>query len=277
VYADMKSIFSKILIFLVVLLIFIVLVFGYISFCVADNTVKNFFSELVLSFINGLVLALVVVITGILIEEKYRAEAQQERYQQRITTLKKILKNVFRRAKSRYNFKNHAPNFYFDNSWLNPTYELLINNNREWQTILLEYDRSSDVKFVNELVDFIELMDLALINTEKIDSKIESILNAGLAASMDSSYLGDRINAKESSIFAYWVYRASVAGADLTGIVFGMPTATNQQISIKKVKGLMNEAETLIQKKDLSVSIKQYKQDKKKLLALLKRVEKLIN
>lgn len=160
--------------------------------------------------------------------------------------------------------------------WINPVYELLTKNNREWKTVLLEYEGPVDAEIVKELVNFIELMDLALINTEKVDSEFEGLLNADLAASMGSSYLGDRTEAKKNTTFAYWVHRATWAGADLTQITFGMPIATDQQISIEKVSSLISEAESLIQKDNLSKLVKKYKTDKKRLMAKLRRIKELI-
>lgn len=267
---------NRILILLIIFLVLFIVAYAYVSLCDFGYT-KSFLPELILSLINGLVLALVVFIAGIFIEEKHREETRQEETQSKVISLKKVLKNVFRRAKSRYNFRNQGPSFYFDDSWLNPAYDVLTKNNREWETILTEYKGIVDTEIVCELTKFIELMDLALINTEKIDSELESMLDAGLSASMGSPYSGDRIEAKKGRTFAYWVYRATWSGADLTRIVFSMPNATDQQISIEKVSGLIGEAESLVQKDNFSSLIKQYNLDKKKLITSLKKIEKLVS
>lgn len=275
----MKKISVNNILFILAFSIFLLILFyAYISFCLSDGSLKTFGSDIVLSLINGLFLALVVLVAGIFIEEKRRKEIAIQTGEEEIAKLKNILKNVFNRAKSSLNFLNRTPTFYFDDNWINPMYELLTQNKREWDTFLQEYYRSNpSSKIAEELLNFIEGMERALINAEKLDNNLVRIkLNPGLAASMESGFPGDRINAKNETEFAFWVFRATWAGADSTNIMFGMPSATDQQIRFEKIEGLMNQAASLAKTKEFSEIFTQLQSDRKKLDTLIKRINKLV-
>ena len=153
----MKKISVNNILFILVFSIFLLILFyAYLSFCLSDGSLKTFVSDIVLSLINGLFLALVVLVAGIFIEEKRRREIAIQTGEEEIAKLKNILKNVFNRAKSSLNFLNRTPTFYFDDNWINPMYELLTQNKREWDTFLQEYLRSNpSSKIAEELLNFI--------------------------------------------------------------------------------------------------------------------------
>lgn len=269
---------NKILFILAFIIIGMIAAYAYLSFCFADGSSKIFFSEIVLSLINGLVLALMVFVAGIFIEEKRRKEIKAQEGDLEIQKLTNILKNVFNRGKSLWNFTNRTPTFYFDDSWINPLYELLTQNKRDWDTFLREYRIDDDKNvFSQELIEFVDTMELALINAEKLDNSLRKIkLNPGLAASMGSGYPGDRNEAKQDTEFGYWVLRATWAGLNSTEVLFGMPMATDRQLKIEKIEGLMIEATSLSETAEFCALVVKLKTDRRKLDSKLKRIKKAI-
>src|SRR3989344_1785358 len=127
---------GKTLIIIVSCLVVAVFIYAYFSFRFSDGNIKDFFSELSLSFINGLFLALVVFLAGIFLEEKRGKELKKVVLVEKLTIFNNLLKNTFQRGKSNWNFSNRTPTFYFDNDWINPLYDLLIQNNREWEVFI---------------------------------------------------------------------------------------------------------------------------------------------
>ncbi len=272
----MKISVNNILLILALFILILIAVYAYLSFCLTDGSLKTFSADIVLSLINGLFLALVVFVAGIFIEEKRRKEIEIQSGNEELSKLRNILLNVLNRGKSSWNFSNRTPTFYFDNTWTMPLYDLLIQNNREWDTFLREYATDNpDSEIARELISFVDIMEQALINTEKIDNSLRRIkLNPGLAVSMQSGYSGDRIDAKKNTEFTFWVFRASWAGANSTETMFGMPSATDQQISFEKIEGLMKEATSLGETKEFGDLIKQLREDGRKLEKLLKTIKK---
>lgn len=272
------SVVNKIWLILSLIIIGLIVTYAYLSFYVVDESSKTFFSEIVLSLINGLVLALMVFVAGIFIEEKRRKEIRSQEGDLEILKLTNILKNVFNRSKSLWNFSNRTPTFYFDDSWINPLYDLLTQNKREWDTFLREYIVDNhENKLANELVKFVDLADLALINAEKLDNNLRKIkLNPGLAASMASGFQGDRNEAKQNSEFGYWVYRGAWAGLNSTEVLFGMPVATDRQLRIEKIEGLIAEATALSETTEFSEIVSKLKKDRKRMESKLKSIRKII-
>lgn len=272
------SVVNKIWLILAFIIIGLIIAYAYLSFCVADGSSKTFLSEIVLSLINGLVLALMVFVAGIFIEEKRRKEIKAQEGDLEILKLTNILKNVFNRSKSLWNFSNRTPTFYFDDSWINPLYDLLTQNKREWDTFLREYIVDNhENELANELVKFVDLADLALINAEKLDNNLRKIkLNPGLAASMASGFQGDRNEAKQNSEFGYWVYRGAWAGLNSTEVLFGMPAATDRQLKMERIEGLMTEATSLSEMTEFSELVSKLKSDRKKLDSKLKKIKKVV-
>lgn len=273
------SVVNKIWLILALIIIGLIVAYAYLSFYVVDGSSKTFFSEIVLSLINGFVLALMVFVASILIEEKRRKEIKAQEGDLEILKLTNILKNVFNRGKSLWNFTNRTPTFYFDDSWINPLYDLLTQNKREWDTFLREYRIDDDKNVLSqELIEFVDIMELALINAENLDNSLRKIkLNPSLAASMESGYSADRNEAKQNSEFGYWVFRATWAGLNSTKILFGMTVATDRQLKIERIDGLMIEAISLGETDDFSELVLKLKKDRKRMEIKLKKIKKVID
>lgn len=265
-------------ILLIVFLWLIASVFGYtyLTFCVQDGDAKDFFSELSLSFINGLCLAMAVFIFGVFIEEARSRELKKEKSNQKLITLTNLINRTFKRSKSSWNFSNKTPTFYFDNEWINPLYSLLTQNNREWDVFIQEYKKDFDRNaLIEELNSFIEEAELALINAETLDSTfLAQKVSPSLAANMRSGYVADRNGAKENAEFDYWVTRATWAGASTAEIMFSFPLFTNQRLIFERIDGISNEAKTLeldVYFKDL---INKLKNDRKNLNKKISAIRK---
>ncbi len=269
-----KRILGLIIIFLLVL----VGVYAYITFYLFDGEIKTFSSELILLVINGFFLALAVLLLGIFLEESRVKELKKEKLSEKLTILENLIKNTFQRGKSNWNFSNRTPTFYFDDDWINSLYDLLTHNNREWEVFIQEYKKHiNDNNLVDELNAFIREMDLALINTEKLDSKLKfEKIGPELAASFSSGYRGDRLDAKENAEFGFWIFRATWAGANATKIMFGFAPFTEQQIKFERIEGLSSNAITLGEAKGYKELVSKLKFSKKKLSKKITTIKKLI-
>jgi hypothetical protein len=260
-------------------LLVVVLIYAYFTFCFSIGNTRTFFMEIFLSLINGLFLALVVFVAGMFLEEKRKKELKAENQNERIITLINLLKNVFRRGKSSWNFTNNTQGFYFDNSRINSLYNLLTENKREWDVFLQGYkkDIDDDNELVESLSGFVKDMEKALINAEELDNKLKSKkLYPALAASMGSGYPVMRDEAKKNTNFAYWIYRATWAGASATEIMFGMSPVTDQQLNIGRNKGLISEANSLGDTAEFKKSVLMVQADRVELEKCLSKIKKLV-
>lgn len=276
----MKKIFINLsLVRIIILFLITIAIYSYSVFCIPEGNLHTFLSGLSSSFIEGFFLALAVFFVSIFLEEKRKERVRKNEQTKKIKTLINLLKNTFRRAKSNWNFSNRSSTFYFDNNWINPLYDLLTRKDRDWEIFFQEYKESADGKndLVNELSSFIYEMDLALINTETLDKKLESIkLGPELAASMRSGFISDRNGAQNRAEFCFWVYRATWAGANTTEITFGIPLFMNQQIREERIEGLYNEAITLGETKEFKETIGKLNSSKTKLNKKIVKIKKII-
>lgn len=269
---------GKILTIIIACLLVVIFIYAYFTFCFPDGNIKDFFSELSLSFISGLFLALVVFLAGIFLEEKRKKELKKVALAEKLTILENLLKNTFQRGKSNWNFSNRTPTFYFDNDWINPLYDLLTHNNREWEVFIQEYKKSisNHNDLIDELNDFIKHMDIALINAEKLDNKLKFVkISPELAASLSSGFRGDRIEAKKSAEFSFWIFRAAWAGANSTEIMFGIAFFTEQQLRFQRIEGLSGEAISLGDTDEYKELVKKLKSSKKKISKKITIIKKL--
>lgn len=276
----MKKWLSKYILYIVLFALFIFLVvYLYANFFFCDENLKKIISDLSLSFITGFILALGVYIVSTRLEESRKEEFRKVVLKEKLYILKNILKNVFQRAKTNWNFSNRTPTFYFDNDWINPLYDLLTQNNREWEVFLQEYKKIiGNNNLVNKLNDFIINMDSSLINAEKLDNNLKfKKLSPELAVSLKSGFPCDRSEAKKNTEFAFWIIRATWAGANSTEIMFGIALFTDNQLLIERIEGLMTEAESLSAKDDFQKFIKEVNNDKKKLNKTIILIRKIIN
>jgi len=233
-----------------------------------------------LQFISGFVLALSVVLIGILLQEKRESDVKKSKLIEDSKALENILKNVFKRGASNWNFRNSGPTFYFDIGWINSLYSLLTENSRFWDLHIQEYLKqiNSEDKLNLKLASFINCMETALIDAEKLDNKLKfSRISPALAASMGSGYSVDRDEAQKRAEFDFWIYRATWAGANATQIMFGFSFFTQQQLTIEKIQSIVNEAKALAKEKNYKELIDELGKNQKKLDSHIKNIEKLTN
>jgi len=269
---------KKILGLVITLLIGLIFAYAFLTFCFPSGNIRDFFSELSLTFINGFVLALAVLLLGIFLEESRVKELKKEKLSGNLSILKNLIKNTFQRGKSDWNFVNRTSTFYFDDDWINPLYDLLTQNNREWEIFLQEYkEHFNDNNLIEGLDEFIKKMDLALINTEKLDSKLKfQKIGPELSASYQSGYRGDRLQAKRNAEFEFWIFRATWAGANTTKIMFGFAPFTEDQIIFERIEGLSNEASSLAKTEEYKKLVSKLKSDKTELSRKIEAIRTLI-
>lgn len=273
-----KWIFKNIEISSLVILSIFLVIFFYSIFYLPDGNLRRFVSDLSLSFITGFILSLGVSVAGTRLEESRKIESRRAELVEKLDVLKNLLKNLFQRAISGWNFSNRTPTFYFDKCLINSLYSLLIQNNREWDVFLQEYRAVvGDNELINKLDSFLVNMDKALINAENLDNKfIFSRLSPSLAASMGNGFPSFRTEAKNNSEFEYWVTRATWAGANTTEILFGIAPFTDKQLVMQRIEGLANEAINLGGSVDFMNLVKTITRDKKKLNKTVESIHKLV-
>jgi hypothetical protein len=245
-----------------------------------NKNLPEYFSNISGELRNGLLLALIVSTASKLLEETRAKKASQDQARHKISILVGLLKNTFRRRKSGWNFRNESPSFYFDSDWINPLYDLLTHNSREWEVFLQEYNNrfANDNDLIEALDEFIKLMDNALINGEKLDSTLrDKIIAPTLAASLSSGFKGDRLSAKSDAQFSYQVSRAAWAGANSTEILLSIPLFTDQQLLIEKVERIYKKATSQDNDQELKNLINSVVNAKKRLSKQVTKIRRLLN
>lgn len=250
------------------------------TYCIQDTKLQTAVSGISLEIISGGALGFAVLIAGFLLERNWEKNAEISKIDSEITSLTSRLKNNFRRGKPRWNFSNRGPSFYFDIGWVNPTYDLLSSDNGRFETIIYQYENSHQKTrpLIRHLKSFIELMELTLIEAEKLDQKlIESVISPKVAAVMSSGYLADRNSAQLEADLEYWITRASWAGVTPTEIIFGLARHTRSQLTIERVENLSNTAQDLIKRdKTIKTLVKNIQSGQRSMNKQITTIRKLL-
>lgn len=267
---------------LITTVIALLLIFIGIFICsvlvITNLHAQTIISELSLQFISGFSLASAVLIIDVYLQEKKEKANRKLKLEGNRATLVNILKNVFKRGESHWNFANPGPTFYFDIGWINPLYDLLTQNNRYWDLHIQDYLNEADDgdKLYKKLYSFINQMEISLIEAEKIDNKLKfSILSPALAASLGSGYPVDREEAQKRAEFEFWIYRATWAGISPTQILFDFALFTKQQLMFERIQSISNEAVATIDKKDYKKLTESLKSSQQKLTSEVEGIRKL--
>lgn len=185
-----------------------ILIYWYLS----QSDPKKFFQDIDLAILNGLILASIASIIGLYFQRIWSDDLEKRELKKDLALLQKLAQRIFIRDKSGWNFNNKTSKFYFDGSWINSLYSLFIDDNRQWEKFLLSYKNSFEKNVPNLIKmtsDFLNEMEIALIEAERLDSKLRSeIINPSIAAKKESGYRADRDQADYEAQFDYLVYRA---------------------------------------------------------------------
>ena len=219
------------------------------------NPNKDYLLSLITEIAGSLILAFSVFFLGNKLEEHWRSETHLRELKLQINTLKRQSKRVFQRSSSLWNFINEGPSFYFDSGWINPLYDLLTQNSRRWEQILID---AKDENQLNEdiitlMLNFIDEVESGLIIAEKIDIHLKvNVLDPTMAAFKESSFQQDVFFADKDEPINYLIHRGIIAGIDETEIVFRMSSVKGiTDISLRtsrattKVNQLLNEDKVL--------------------------------
>lgn len=271
---------KKLITIVIVLLLIFIVIFIYSILWITNPHAQTIISELSLQFISGFWLALAVLVINVYLQEKREKANRRLKFEGNKATLVNILKNVFKRGESHWNFANSGPTFYFDIGWINPLYDLLTQNNRYWDLHIQDYLHEVNIgdKLYKKLYNFISQMEISLIEAEKIDNKLKfSILSPALAASLGSGYPVDREEAQKRTEFEFWIYRAAWAGISPTQILFDFALFTKQQLMFERIQSISDEAMATIDKKDYKKLIGSLKNNQQELASKVEGIQKLLN
>lgn len=240
--------------------------FGEISFILyfftgrhIDGLWYDLLHPLSMQLISGVLLVIVVFVITNQLQKNWATEEIKGKSKEQFALLKKEIERTFERSMPEWNFSNQTPTFYFDNSWINPVYELLTNNNRRWEMEIIRYKKS-----VNEseplakiLLSFIDNVETGLRLAEKTDAHLTQRYKApDLAAAKDSDNSVDGVAIEKIENFKYLIYRSQVLDIEKDKILFRLAlvqTGITTKFS-KRVEEGIKDYEEKIEKVDKELS-----------------------
>lgn len=255
---------------LVVLSVIILLVSFYLPKAPITKFLQSLIPTLLGSFFFGCLI--------FLFEQKFREEVQKKQVSDDINVLKKIIKRMYERNESSWNFSNHGPSFYFDGSRFNQLHDILTNDHRYWENKLLVFKSffGEKDKLVNKLVEFLNKFELALIHAENLDNELKSTIIAPENAAEKGQFHHEHelLQANENAKLKYFVFRASWLNINSTQILFGVTLSTTTHLPIIKLDSLSKEAQTSLEKyQSLNTLLKIVLKDRAELMKLINRIK----